>query len=686
MSKSRRNCLNMIKPGGDGGFLSDVIARRATSASAVAAAAATAATLVSMSYSLFFNQHQILASRSFYLTRIVFLRALGFVYGVAFLVAKHQNRALIGDNGITPVRHVLNSAYQRGLIKTQQRLQYLNSTYAGKPIIVDGNVLQQPIQHLRNTKLLRQLGMKLNQQQWFRNLREVLWDRTDGMGRPVTTLLWIPYNNRLRQKKNDLSLTTTTTSLQLNSWLDGIATCGLSLSSLVFLLGSANVPILLMLWICQRSLMSVGGPWYGFGWEPQLAELGFHAMFLVPLFNLNSIPIVGCSPPSILVIWMIRWYLFRIMMGAGLIKLRSNDIKWKFSGNLSTMDYFYETQPVPNPFTRYFHFMPHWWHQCEVLTNHFVELIAPWMFVIPLPWRSLRVVGGWIQIAFQGILISSGNLSFLNWLTAVPAILCLDDAVLGKLFFSTKTRESAILAAMYHKAQGTPILRQLVSISFVLLIGTLSIPVVKNLCSKRQLMNSSFDRLRLVNTYGAFGTVDEVREEYVISAATNYDGPWYEYEFKVKPGNIYRRPRFISPYHYRLDWLMWIASTVGRIDRSPWIYNFLYKLLEQDPDVLELLAENPFKDKPYGPKYIRIDRYRYKFARNGRGGPKEGVASANEQEARDEEDGAPSPQEVEVDSQQSQQPYWERELIDRVFPRNGIATKEMLKDYIYDTI
>jgi len=32
---------------------------------------------------------------------------------------------------------------------------------------------------------------------------------------------------------------------------------------------------------------------------------------------------------------------------------------------------------------------------------------------------------------------------------------------------------------------------------------------------------------------------------------------WREYEFKVKPGDVARRPPWISPYHYRLDWLMW---------------------------------------------------------------------------------------------------------------------------------
>lgn len=34
----------------------------------------------------------------------------------------------------------------------------------------------------------------------------------------------------------------------------------------------------------------------------------------------------------------------------------------------------------------------------------------------------------------QVILIISGNLSFLNWLTIVPSLACFDDAALGFLF------------------------------------------------------------------------------------------------------------------------------------------------------------------------------------------------------------------------------------------------------------
>ena len=39
---------------------------------------------------------------SYFLTRIVFLRGLAFVYFVAFLIAYRQNKGLIGDSGITP--------------------------------------------------------------------------------------------------------------------------------------------------------------------------------------------------------------------------------------------------------------------------------------------------------------------------------------------------------------------------------------------------------------------------------------------------------------------------------------------------------------------------------------------------------------------------------------------------------
>ena len=131
-------------------------------------------------------------------------------------------------------------------------------------------------------------------------------------------------------------------------------------------------------------------------------------------------------------------------------------------------------------------------------------------------------------------------------------------------------------------------------------------------------MNTSFTRLPLVNTYGAFGSVERQRHELIIEGTTDETvGPetrWRAYEFKCKPGDPDRRPCFMSPYHYRLDWLMWFAA-MGSPREYPWAVHLVWKLLGADPKVLALLAADPFGGQP--PRFIRVDRYRYELAPAG---------------------------------------------------------------------
>ena len=86
-------------------------------------------------------------------------------------------------------------------------------------------------------------------------------------------------------------------------------------------------------------------------------------------------------------------------------------------------------------------------------------------------------------------------------------------------------------------------------------IAILSAPIVTNLVSSRQIMNTSFEPFRIVNTYGAFGSVTKDRSEIVFEGSKSDDPAkatdWQEYEFKCKPGSVDRRPCFLSPYHYR---------------------------------------------------------------------------------------------------------------------------------------
>ena len=346
------------------------------------------------------------------------------------------------------------------------------------------------------------------------------------------------------------------------------------LSTFVLVMGAANFFLMSILWLLYHSIVNIGQTWYSFGWESQVLESGFIAMFLVPLFSLKKIN--AKSPPSFVSVLLYRWLIVRIMLGAGLIKIRG-DKCWM---DLTCMNYFYETQPVPNPLSYFMHQEPEFFHKFEVMVNHFVELVAPVLILVPI--RSVCMLGGFIQIMFQVLLIISGNLSFLNWLTILPSLACFDDHFY-QILFRKKSGTIRSLLKMQHflKLKDSPLNVELgkrshrVKVRFCTavdcllfsLVAYLSWPVVMNLISSEQAMNTSFEPFRIVNTYGAFGSVTKERNE-VIFMGTYHDNlndnknrpVWLEYEFNCKPGNINRRPCVITPYHYRLDWLMWFAA------------------------------------------------------------------------------------------------------------------------------
>jgi hypothetical protein len=143
----------------------------------------------------------------------------------------------------------------------------------------------------------------------------------------------------------------------------------------------------------------------------------------------------------------------------------------------------------------------------------------------------------------------------------------------------------------------------------------LSYAPARNLLSRRQLMNFSFNPVHLVNAYGAFGSITRVRYEIVVegTSATDLAAPveWAEYEFKGKPGNPRRIPPQVAPYHLRLDWLMWFAAMASP-QEHPWFIAFLTKLLQNDRATLKLLRSNPFPHAP--PAFVRARLYRYRFS------------------------------------------------------------------------
>ncbi len=335
----------------------------------------------------------------------------------------------------------------------------------------------------------------------------------------------------------------------------------------------------LLLWVLYLSIVNVGQVWYSFGWESLLLESGFLAIFLG-----ND----RVAPP-VLVLWLARWLVFRVEFGAGLIKLRG-DACWR---DFTCLYYHHETQPMPGPLSWFFHHLPKPLHRVEVAGNHFAQLVVPFGLFAPQP---VATGAAGIIVITQLWLVASGNFAWLNWLTIILAASAIDASVVAP------------------DLPGAPPWFAALVIAFTAVTLVLSYWPLRNLLSRGQRMNFSFNPLHLVNAYGAFGTIGRIRREVVIEGT---DEPeltgqtiWKEYEFKGKPGAVGRLPAQWAPYHLRLDWLMWFAAISPQYSQQ-WREALLLRLLRNDAGTLKLLRHNPFPDNP--PRYLRALLYRYRF-------------------------------------------------------------------------
>jgi hypothetical protein len=120
--------------------------------------------------------------------------------------------------------------------------------------------------------------------------------------------------------------------------------------------------------------------------------------------------------------------------------------------------------------------------------------------------------------------------------------------------------------------------------------------------------------LRSTNSYGLFAVMTTERPEIIVEGSE--DGTnWKPYRFRWKPGELNRRPEFTTPHMPRLDWQLWFAALAGDCRSAPWFLRFEQKLLEGSPEVLSLLGENPFPERP--PRYVRARLEAYTFTRWG---------------------------------------------------------------------
>jgi len=346
----------------------------------------------------------------------------------------------------------------------------------------------------------------------------------------------------------------------------------------------------LVLWVLYLSIVNIGQTFYSFGWESLLLEAGFVVAFL----GSNE------AAPPLLTILFIRWLVFRLEFGAGMIKMRGGR-EWR---DLTALDYHHETQPMPNPLSRLAHLLPKPVHRVEVLGNHIAQLVVPFFLFAPQPMAS---VAACIVILTQLWLVVTGNFAWLNWITIVLAFAGISDPFVHAVL--------PFVPADLGTDAPSPVWWVVIVVLVMALLVVLSWQPLRNLFARHQLMNASFNRLHLVNAYGAFGTVTKERYEVVIEGTDAGDpadasAEWREYEFRGKPGDPRRIPRQFAPYHLRLDWLMWFLALGYRDER--WFQVLLVKLLLADRATLRLLRLDPFHGER--PSAIRARLFLYRFA------------------------------------------------------------------------
>jgi hypothetical protein len=345
-----------------------------------------------------------------------------------------------------------------------------------------------------------------------------------------------------------------------------------------------------------------GQDFLSFQWDVLLLEAGLLAVPLAPRGLLRPRP----GPPPLLVVWMYRWLLFRLMFASGVVKLRSGDEAWR---TLRALDYHYETQPLPTWIGFYAHHLPARVHMTSTAVMFLIELVLPWLIWFPGRWRRVPLVA---FVAFQMLIAATGNYAFFNLLTIALCVFLADSALLPRRWRPPAPAPDvpATLFGPWPRALLAPLLAVLALVS-VVQFSEVTLGLGVPWPSPVVWLARAVSPLRSVNSYGLFAVMTTTRPEIVVEGSDDGE-TWRAYEFRYKPGDPHRRPGFVAPHQPRLDWQMWFAALGGSCDESPWLQRLFQRLREGSPPVDGLLGSNPFPDRP--PRHVRALLYDYRFA------------------------------------------------------------------------
>ncbi len=375
---------------------------------------------------------------------------------------------------------------------------------------------------------------------------------------------------------------------------------------------------LLICWLIYLSLDIALG--FSYPWDSLLLEAGFLSLFLPALHPLPDLTVANLPIPA--VAWAYRWLFFRLLFGFG---------KYKFTGgSLRDTGYFrsfMNNVPLPTYLARYAYRLPAWVFQGVLYAVFLTEVVLPFGVFIAGDTRVVvAVVTATMMIGIQ--LVS--NFGFFNLLTIILCLPLLD-------------RNASLFDTSFAASSGTYWLTNCVML-FLAIGGLVNLPF-NSWCTFTWLHWPSGNKVRLpilrsilafyrtlirfrfVHAYGVFPPQSAPPIRWVPVIEGTADGKtWHSYEYRYMVTTETAPPRFVAPYHPRLDHALFYeaygftdsnftCSIIGAgnpydFSHSGWMACLVQRLLEGEPTVYSLFRKTPFlPDNP--PRSIRVNLYRF---------------------------------------------------------------------------
>jgi hypothetical protein len=398
-------------------------------------------------------------------------------------------------------------------------------------------------------------------------------------------------------------------ALMLVCWL------GLIASLLVFLNIWPRLA-LAVCFVCFLAFVTAAQDFSSYQSDGMLLEAGFISLFFAPPGIRPGLS--RQHPPSRASMFLLLWEGFRIYFESGVVKLASGDLSWR---NLTAMDDYYQNGPLPSWIGWYVQHLPHKFHAATVIFTFAAELGLAWLIFFP---RRLRIAAFCILTPFQIGIILTANYAFLNYIVLSLGFLLLDDRVvewiLPARIRALIDKPSQTLPAIAEPADWRARWGRALE-PFRLLIAAICLGTVFYVTATELLLIFTrseplptypirlLEPFRIANQYGLFAVMTHAR--YEIEFQGSRDGKnWTAYPFRYKPQDLRQPPGIYAPYQPRFEWNLWFAS-LGRWQEYRFVVWAEERLLQNQPEVLELFARNPFDGMP--PEQVRTIIYEYWF-------------------------------------------------------------------------